>query len=451
MEFCTELGRNGYILKGGHSFPESFINDIKNELSVAPKENGYNLPRIFRLYYERGNGDLILPRYYGIKKLGEPTNNLFRRKTNVNFSNIKFNGKLRESQVVPAKAILNSLGTIGGGIISLQTGGGKTALAIFCINKLKARTIIIVNRIELVKQWKRELARFLPLAQIGELRGDIDTSKDAHVVVGMINTVSMRDFKPNFFENYDLLVMDECHCMASEVFSGAMPKIRTPWTIGLSATPERRDGLMKVIEYFLGDIVYQSENKINSKRPVNVKFIKYRGPREFASERLTAVNKPNSSLMLNMIADNPFRTELILNEIKEIVQDPKRHILLLADRKKLLKNLHKSLTELGISCGLFIGEMKEEEYVQSKKKQVILGSYQICGTGFNLPSLNTLIMATPRSHIEQMVGRILRQEHEIDPLVIDIADMFSIYVYMAKKRMKFYDDQKEIVVNEIKI
>lgn len=450
MEFCTELGRNGYILKGGHSFPESFINDIKTELSVAPKENGYNLPRIFRLYYERGNEDLILPRYYGIKKLGEPTINLFRRKTNVDFSDITFNGKLRESQVIPAKAILNALGTIGGGIISLQTGGGKTALAIFCINKLKARTIIIVNRIELVKQWKRELARFLPLAQIGELRGDIDTSNGAHVVVGMINTVSMRDFKPNFFENYDLLVMDECHCMASEVFSGAMPKIRTPWTIGLSATPERRDGLMKVIEYFLGDIVYQSENKINSKRPVNVKFIKYRGPREFASERLTAVNKPNSSLMLNMITDNPFRTELILNEIKEVVKDPKRHILVLADRRKLLKNLHKSLTELNISCGLFIGEMKEEEYVQSKEKQVILGSYQICGTGFNLPSLNTLIMATPRSHIEQMVGRILRQEHEIDPLVIDIADMFSIYVYMAKKRMKFYDEQKEIVVNEIK-
>ena len=159
MEVITELGRNGYVLKAGHAFPESFINDIKNELCVSPKENGYNLPRIFRLYYERGNGDLVLPRYYGIKKLGEPNNNLFRRRTNTDFSQINFNGKLRENQVVPAKAILGALGTTGGGIISLQTGGGKTALAIFCINKLKARTIIIVHRIELVKQWKRELAR----------------------------------------------------------------------------------------------------------------------------------------------------------------------------------------------------------------------------------------------------------------------------------------------------
>ncbi len=451
MEVVTELGRNGYVLKAGNAFPEDFINGIKKDLSVAPKENGYNLPRIFRVYHENKNGDLVFPRYYGLKKLGKPNNNLFRRRTNTDFSQIDFNGKLREKQVVPAKAILGALGTVGGGILSLQTGGGKTALAIFCINKLKARTIVIVNRIELVKQWKRELARFLPLAQIGELRGEIDTSQGAHVVVAMINTVSMRDFKPDFFGNFDLLVMDECHCMASEIFSSAMPKIRTPFTIGLSATPERKDGLMKVVEYFLGDIVYQSENKINSQRDVNVRFLKYRGAREFASERLTAVNKPNSSLMLNMIAENPHRTQLILDEIKEIVKDPARHILVLADRKKLLKNLHKKLSAMEISCGLFIGEMKEEEYVQSKTKQVILGSYQICGIGFNLPSLNTLIMATPRSSIEQMIGRILRQEHEIDPLVVDVADMFSLYTYMAKKRMKFYDEQKEIKVKEFQV
>jgi len=449
MEVVTELGRNGYTLKAGHAFPEAFINDIKKDLSVAPKDNGYNLPRIFRVYYERTNGDLVMPRYYALKKLGKPNNNLFKRRSNTDFTNVKFNGKLRQAQVEPASAILNALGNIGGGILSLQTGGGKTAIAIFCINKLKARTIVIVNRVELVKQWKRELARFLPFAHIGELRGDIDTSKDAHVVVAMINTISMKDFKADFFGNFDLLVLDECHCMASEIFSSAMPKIRTPWTIGLSATPERRDGLMKVVEYFMGDIVYKSDSKINSKKDVIVRFIKYKGPREFSAERLSANGKPNTSLMLTMIGDNPDRTTLIINQIIEITKDKRRHILVLADRKKLLKNLHKKLTELDISCGLFIGEMKEEEYVQSKTKQVVLGSYQICGTGFNLPSLNTLIMATPRSAIEQMVGRILRQEHEIEPLVIDIADMFSLYVYMAKKRMKFYDEQKEIKVQEI--
>jgi len=442
----TELSRSGYILKTGHMYPEMFIDDIKKDLSVAPKENGYNLPRIFRVYYERLNGDLVMPRYYGLKKLGTPNDNLFKRRTNTNFKEITFNGKLREAQVEPTQCILTALSNIGGGILSLQTGGGKTAIAIFCINKLKARTIVIVNRVELVKQWKRELARFLPLANIGELRGDIDTSVGAHVVVAMINTVSMRDFKPEFFDNFDLLILDECHCMASEIFSSAMPKIRTPWTIGLSATPERKDGLMKVVEYFMGDIVYKSENKINSKLSVNVKFIKYKGPREFTCELLNGSNKPNTSLMLNRIAENPHRTELILNEIKEIVADPLRHILVLADRKKLLKTLHKQLTDLKISCGLFIGEMKEEEYLQSKKQQVILGSYQICGTGFNLPSLNTLILATPRSSIEQMVGRILRQEHNINPLVIDIADMFSLYLYMAKKRMRFYEEQQGIKI-----
>lgn len=444
----TELGRNGYILKGGHPYPEDFINKIKKELSVAPKDNGYNIPRIFRLYYERANGDLIMPRYYGLKKFGEPNKNLFKRNTNVDFKEISFNGKLREKQIEPAKKILNALGTVGGGLLSLQTGGGKTAMAIYCISKLKARTIVIVNRVELVKQWMRELNNFLPNAKVGELRGNINTSKDAHVVIGMINTVSMKEFPVNFFINYDFLIMDECHGMASEVFSSAMPKIRTPWTLGLSATPERRDGLMKVVEMYMGDIVYKSDAKVNSKKDVLVKVIKYRGPRNYAAELLTGVGKPNSAAMMNKIAANPYRTDMIIDEIKKLVNHPdegkKRHILVLADRVNLLKTLNEKLQKEGISSGLFIGLMKDQDYEKSKEKQVILGSYQICGTGFNLPSLNTLIMATPRSNIEQMVGRILRQQHDINPFVIDIHDMFSIYNFMIKKRLKFYEGENNI-------
>jgi len=49
----------------------------------------------------------------------------------------------------------------------------------------------------------------------------------------------------------------------------------------------------------------------------------------------------------------------------------------------------------------------------------------MCKEGFDVPTLNTLLMATPRPDIDQIVGRILRVEKSartIHPLILDIVD-----------------------------
>jgi hypothetical protein len=50
-------------------------------------------------------------------------------------------------------------------------------------------------------------------------------------------------------------------------------------------------------------------------------------------------------------------------------------------------------------------------------------------------------LATPKTDIEQSVGRILRQKREDranTPLVIDIVDTFSMFPRQAAKRAKYY-------------
>ena len=70
--------------------------------------------------------------------------------------------------------------------------------------------------------------------------------------------------------------------------------------------------------------------------------------------------------------------------------------------------------------------------------RVILGTYQAAGEGFDVADLDTLILATPKSDVQQAVGRILRQKNENAPLVIDIVDQFSIFKAQYFKRRKFY-------------
>ena len=444
----TVLGRNGYVLKKGHVYPSIFIEELKTELTVAPKDTGYNIPRKFRLYHETPKGDLVFPRFYGQDRLGAPNRVLFRKNKPREYT---FAGKLRKEQLEPATAILNALSNRGGGILSVKTGGGKTMMAVYCIYKLQCTAIVVVNKVELVKQWKREIVKFIPNARVGEIRGDIFDVDCKDVVIGMVNTLSMKKFPAKVFDVFDFLIVDECHTVGSEIFHQCMPRLRCPYTLGLSATPERDDGLMQVVKWFMGDVVYKSKDKIDSKLDVLVNVVKYKGKKEYATELIAFNEKPNIAKMLNVMCEDPVRTDILVWTITELYNQHKdRNILVLADRKKLLKTLKKRLSDMGMSVELFIGEMKAGEFEEAKKKRIILGSYQICGTGFNLPKLNTLVMATPRKKVEQMVGRILRKQHDIHPVVVDLWDTFSIFQYMGAARMRFYKELKRTQIHGLK-
>jgi hypothetical protein len=55
----------------------------------------------------------------------------------------------------------------------------------------------------------------------------------------------------------------------------------------------------------------------------------------------------------------------------------------------------------------------------------------------DIKTLTTLIMATPKTDIEQSVGRILREKHS-NPIVVDIIDSHSTFQNQWKKRRAFY-------------
>lgn len=453
IEF-SQLGKNGYILKSNHPYPDNFIDEVVNELTVSPKDNGYGKVKAFHLYRYDKFGNWSFPRYYGLKKFGPPDNFLFRSGKPLNF---EFKLKIRPEQIEPINCVLNGFKENGGGILSARTGLGKTICAIYCISKLKCKTIVIVNRVELIRQWKRELERCLSNIKVGEIRGEIFDIDNKDIVIGMVNTLSMKKYNAKKFRNFDLLIVDECHNVASEVFHLCLPKIQTKYTLGLSASPYRKDGLFNVVEWFLGPVVFKSDNNIDSKMKVIVNFIRYSVKSRYAVTQFSVSNqKPNISGMINNIANNPERTNFIVECIKWILRNnnetetEKRKILLMSDRKILLRNLNDKLNELNISNGLYIGDMKPEEYQITKEKDVILGTYSICGTGFDLPALNTLILGTPRTDILQIVGRILRKQHEINPLILDIVDEFSIFKFQGRARMRYYEKNK-LTINEILI
>jgi len=114
-------------------------------------------------------------------------------------------------------------------------------------------------------------------------------------------------------------------------------------------------------------------------------------------------------------------------------------IIVLAQYRSVLKELYKRIQSTGLTTvGYYVGGMKQEDLDISKTKQILLATYSMASEGLDVATLSTLVFATPRTDIKQSVGRILRQKHARNPIVVDVVDSHSTFKNQWSKRRAYY-------------
>lgn len=403
---------------------------LRKELTVKPMvpkvfvSNPNAVPR-YRVYKETADA-LYLPKHYGIAKFGAPAATT-RDVAPTHASHWQFQGTLRDVQRPVVDAFLTP--EPHDGILSLHTGGGKTVCALYIASQLKLPTLIIVHNSFLWDQWYDRIRTFLPYARVGRIQGDTCEVDDKEFVIAMLQTLSMKEIPVSTFKPLGLVVVDECHHIASEVFVQALPKVTSKYMLGLSATPSRKDGLMHVAHWFLGPLLYTSDtgDKVDSDIQVEVYEYKNDDPK-FNEILYNAQGVMFTSLMVNKLAECAHRTSWLVEILTDILTEcPVRQVLVLTDRvqhtKDMLEGLPTWLKEKSAILSTDVKADKRAEFCSSKS--VLIATYAMCKEGFDVPTLNTLVMATPRPDIDQIVGRILRVEKSArtqHPLIVDIVD-----------------------------
>ena len=112
-----KLSKDGYIIQKT-DYSASKIKEIRDDLTVKPyvgNDFGNVGEKKFTLYMESPN-KLYLPRYYGIKQLGDASINKLIDPKEIC---IDFKGSLRKEQEPIYNQVKEQLDTIGGGIISI--------------------------------------------------------------------------------------------------------------------------------------------------------------------------------------------------------------------------------------------------------------------------------------------------------------------------------------------
>lgn len=447
----TSLSRNGYSIKKS-MFKENEISEIKKELTVCVENRMFDFlePKIYSLYLENVN-KLYLPKYYGLQKFGIPKRNIIG--TGEKRENMTFSGEIRENQLIQINAFMETINDPlkMGGIISIGCGGGKSVIAIYIACLLKLKTLFISHKDFLNVQFAERIKMFSPNSKIGKIKQNIIDIEDKDFVVASLQSIAMKDYPNEIFQDFGLVIIDECHHTSAEVFSQALVKTCSPYTLGLSATLNRKDGLRKVFEWFIGKCVIKPTFKTDDNN-VLVKTLKFNDNSLEYSQTLTNKfnNKINAVGMLSQICNFKPRIEFISKVILENMEK-NRKLIILSERKELLKELYELLKNNIYSIGYYVGGMKQNKLDESATKDIILATFQLAQEGLDIPSLNMLLFASPISDIEQSIGRILREKPENRihiPLIIDIVDDFSIFRNRFYKRLNFYKKKNYNIKNE---
>ena len=375
-----------------------------------------NIPR-FIFCGEEHDDKLVLPRgtLHDIDKLvskaGGKVEIIDRRPTPAT-PDLSFIGTLTAIQNAAVDAMLEH----EEGVLVAPPGAGKTVMACAAIVRRRTPTLILVHRKQLLDQWSDRLQNFLGLSKneihvLGKAR-----YPDAPVALGMFPTLARSEFPEALLAKYGHVIIDECHHVPAASFEAAMKCCTARYILGLTATPNRKDGLQKILFLQCGPIRHRIDldHSEEQSRTVFVREFSLGLPAE--KDRL-----PIHQIWEHLIQSGE-RNRAIASDVSSALEE-QRFCALLSDRKDHLNALESLLREKWPEESVYridgstnqklrtaiLGNLRAR--AAEERPFVLLATASLLGEGFDMPELNTLFLTMPisfKGRLIQYAGRLHR-------------------------------------------
>jgi superfamily II DNA or RNA helicase len=426
-----------------HDAGPSLVKRCLRDLTVKPKSSGYGEEPKPLKFYEVTKDSIGVPRGYFLERMAARTDfdDLTQYSCDPEYPH--FVGSLRTGQSAAAESVLKRLGRKKGrfgGILQAKCGYGKTVTALYIASQVRTPAVVLLHKDDLMEQWEEEIEGFLPDAAVFKARAcDPAGYRDADVVLAMYQTLHSRAkqySEEGFFEHFGLVIADECHRSPARTTEETLRRFNGRYRLGLTATPRRRDGLQCMLKWAIGPTLAVMGGVSNKG-----KFIQVDWKAKIPKKKVTMYRgKVNTGKLITLISQDKLRNSYILKQVHRAAEGGRR-VLVLSDRVEHLKGMRESFSkrlQKPMTCALYLGGMKKAQLTISAKADVIFATFGMLSEGTDLPSLDTLFLATPRGDIEQIVGRIQRPEGRT-PFVVDVVDSGNQFcVALSRKRKRQY-------------
>lgn len=323
------------------------------------------------------------------------------------------------------------------GILKATTGSGKTVIGVSLIKALRRRALWICHTADLLKQSMERASVCIDPKWMGTIT-EGKTNVGVGVTFATVQTLSRLDLT-QYRDYWDVVIVDEVHrCSSSATsytqYEKVLNHLAARRKIGLTATPERSDGLIKATFALIGKVVYEIPEESIADKVMGVKIRKVETDADIADECLNTDGTINYTKLIGHLTTDYERNKLIA---RKIMENKGHSCLILSDRLEQLKAIRNLLPYEMQEDSVYIdGKMQSKkakaereqslENMRQGKKKYLFASVSLCKEGLDIPCLDRLFLASPVKYsaiITQAVGRIRRtSEGKETPVVIDFVD-----------------------------
>ena len=371
--------------------------------------------------------------------------------------------ELRDSQKEAADSYieLNKNSPNLKGSIQMPTGKGKSILGLYLASVLSCKTLIVVHKDDLVTGWQKDIA----LAFDNKVIPGLIKAKSRRVghfltiaTVQTLNRLSAEELN-DLYDQFGFVIQDEMHHCPASSFE-VVSNFRARYKLGLTATPERTDGLAHVMNLYFGDFCFKYEHDAEDKDILPAKVIVRNLPLYFnpsckahrrgqktvyqihdlacpEDKKLADDLKRLSEIPYNDRPKVPFQVidDFVVRGIKEFVckdiikEYNNGHSCIVFFTQKEHCRLYYEYLSKFVSLdhlGLYYGDNSDNDAVLEKaeknRKFITLTTYAKATEGTNVKQWEVEFLVSSlnnEKNTEQAVGRIRRtKEGKINPVLI---------------------------------
>lgn len=138
------------------------------------------------------------------------------------------------------------------GVVVMPTGTGKTEVALAAMQEAQVATLVVAPVRDLMYQWHRRIRRGLgcDAGILGDATHDV---RPVTVTTYDSAYIHMAELGARF----GMIVFDEAHHLPGKIRREAALMCTAPLRLGLTATPERSDGLHVDLDWLIGPVAFR--------------------------------------------------------------------------------------------------------------------------------------------------------------------------------------------------
>lgn len=357
----------------------------------------------------------------------------------------EFRGDLTAIQEQAARELLHH----DVGVFVAPPGVGKTVLGTYMTAARGRNTLVLVHRAPILDQWVTQLSMFLgvdekAIGRVGGGKRRISGSID----VAMIQSVVREGRVDDVVGSYGHVIVDECHHVPAVSFERVMSEVRARYVLGLTATPQRRDGHHPILEMQLGPVRFQVDPRSHAaRRPFEHRLV----VRETHFQVRDAAADRGIQDVYRALAIDDARNRLILDDVIAAVHEGRSPIVL-TERRDHLEFLATRLQGFGRHLLVLRGGMTSKERSQvaaslatvpDDEERLVLATGRYIGEGFDDARLDTLFLAMPvswKGTLAQYTGRLHRlHPGKTEVRIFDYVDRdVPVLLRMFERRLRAY-------------